>query len=135
MSYPNISIIRAGIWYKATALVIENPEAEKWLLRVREAEGGDGAVDAVTIAEILEQSGADCIDILKLDIEGAEREVFSHNSNWLEKVNLLIIELHDHYKPGCSESVYSAISRYDFKKFQRGENVFLVNNRLHKAAL
>lgn len=131
--YPNVSVIQAGIWHKATSLKIENPEGEKWLLRVREAD--DGEVNAVTIDELLEQSGSGCIDILKLDIEGAEREVFSHNSEWLDKVNLLIIELHDHYKPGCSASVYSAISKYEFTEFQRSENHFLVNKRQRKAAL
>ncbi len=101
------------------------------MLRVKEAEVGEGMVKAITIAEILDQSGADRIDILKLDIEGAEKEVFSNDTDWLEKVDLMIIELHDHDKPGCSAAVYSAISRHDFTKFQRGENVFLVNSRRH----
>ncbi|HJQ67355.1 MAG TPA: FkbM family methyltransferase [Blastocatellia bacterium] len=133
--YPNVTVVQAGIWHRATSLAIENPEAEKWLLRVKEAEGGEGSVEAVTIGELLERSGAARIDILKLDIEGAEREVFSHDPEWLGKVDLLIIELHDHYKPGCSASVYSAISKYDFTEFQKGENLFLVSSRQREAAL
>lgn len=127
--YPNVSVIQAGIWYKATPLKIENPEDEKWLLRVKEAEAGDATVNAVTIGEILQQSGSDRIDILKLDIEGAERELFSYDPDWLDKVKLLIIETHDHFKPGCSASVYSAVSKYHLKEFQRGENTFFLIDR------
>lgn len=133
--YPNVSVIQAGIWYRSANLKIENPEDEKWLFRVREAEAEGEGVKAVTIAKLLEQSSSGYIDILKLDIEGAEREVFSYNSEWLDKVDLLIIELHDHYKPGCSASVYSAISKYDFSEFQKGENLFLVNKRRRKAGI
>ena len=56
-------MIQAGIWNRPTLLKIENPEAEKWLLRVKEAEVGEGQAKAITIAEILDQSGADRIEI------------------------------------------------------------------------
>jgi hypothetical protein len=131
LPYPNVSVIQAGIWHKATRLKIENPQDEKWLLRVKEAEAGDATVNAITIGEILERSGSDRIDILKLDIEGAERELFSYNPDWLDNVRLLIIETHDHLKPGCSAAVYSAVSKYDVREFRRSENIiFLIDRRL-----
>ena len=133
LPYPNVSVIQAGIWHKATRLKIENPEDEKWLLRVKEAEPGDATVNAVTIGEILERSGSDHIDILKLDIEGAERELFSHNPDWLDHVKLLIIETHDHLKPGCSAAVYSAVSKYDVREFRRGENIFILIDQRQRA--
>jgi FkbM family methyltransferase len=132
-AYANVSVIQAGIWHKATRLKIENPEGEKWLLHVKEAEPGDSTVNAVTIGELLERSGSESIDILKLDIEGSEREIFSHNPDWLDQVKLLIIETHDHLKPGCSASVYSAISKYDVREFRRGENLFFLIDRRRKA--
>ena len=55
------------------------------------------------------------IDILKLDVEGAEKNIFSSNTNWISKVQLLIIELHDEVVPGCSREFFSAISEYDFE--------------------
>lgn len=131
--YPNVSVIQAGIWYKATPLKIENPQDEKWLLRVKEAEAGDATVNAITIGEILERSGSDRIDILKLDIEGAEHELFSYNPDWLDNVRLLIIETHDHLKPGCSAAVYSAVSKFDVREFRRGENIFILIDRRQKA--
>ena len=66
------------------------------------------------------------IDILKLDVEGAEKNIFSSNTNWISKVQLLIIELHDEVVPGCSREFFSAISEYDFEEHRKGENFFLL---------
>ena len=51
---------------------------------------------AYTVDEILDESGFDRIDILKIDIEGAEKEVFEGDvGRWISRVNLLVLELHD----------------------------------------
>lgn len=128
--YPNVSTIQAGIWHKAATLKIENPNDDKSMFRTAESESQEGALRAVTIRELLARWNAPEIDILKLDIEGAEREVFSLNyEDWLGRVKLLIIELHDRYKPGCTASFYAAVSKFHFKEFQRGEHVILVRDQ------
>ena len=59
---------------------------------------GDGGitVPALTIDELCRQEGINCIDLLKLDIEGAEKQVLA-NGNFLERVRHIIIELHNDY--------------------------------------
>jgi hypothetical protein len=53
--------------------------------------------------------------------------VFSDNyANWLSRTNILILELHDRFKPGCSDAVYSAIPRGDFTEHCREGNIFFV---------
>ena len=134
--YANISLKQAGIWHERVGLKIENPGDESWMFRVCEAEPGPDTVAAVTIADLLSESGASRIDLLKLDIEGAEREVFSFGyEQWLDQVNVLAIELHDHYKPGCEAAFHAAIANYDFSQTQKGENVILVNRRRMRATL
>lgn len=134
--YANISLRRAGIWHKRAGLKIENPDDESWMFRVSETECGPDTLAAITIADLLYESGAARIDLLKLDIEGAEREVFSFGyQQWLGQVNVLVIELHDHYKPGCEAAFYAAVSNYDFAQTRKGENVILVNRRHEQAAL
>jgi len=54
-------------------------------------------VQCYTMKEVLENSGLSNVDILKVDIEGAERQLFSGNNDWLENVRVIIIELHDGY--------------------------------------
>jgi hypothetical protein len=45
---------------------------------------------------ILRESGQDRISLLKIDIEGAEVQLFSEGcESWLSKVDNIVIELHD----------------------------------------
>ena len=70
------------------------------------------------------------IDILKIDIEGAEKEVFSDNiDGWLKKTKLVIIELHEESKPGCINAVETAMRKYNFQLFlEKGENLIYLNS-------
>jgi len=71
------------------------------LCRVQEADTGSevlvdasGTIKAVTLAEILAFSPHGRIDILKIDIEGAEVDLFWAASDWLPYVDCITIELH-----------------------------------------
>ncbi len=63
-------------------------------------EGGDDTIPAVTLPELLGDLDPDRpIDLLKCDIEGAEREVFATCRGWIQRVRYLFIELHPPYEP------------------------------------
>jgi FkbM family methyltransferase len=81
-------------------------------------------IEGMTIDRIMEKQGIEYIDLLKMDIEGAEREVFLTSSTWIQNVGSLIVELHERKKPGCSRSFYIAIDDFD-EKWIQGENVFV----------
>lgn len=53
-----------------------------------------GAVEIMTVSEILALSPSGRIDILKVDIEGAEVELFRGPCGWLNSVGCVSIELH-----------------------------------------
>ena len=83
-------------------------------------------MSAVTIPGILREMDAARIDILKLDIEGAEYELFKTGAeSWLGAIRQIVIELHDRYRPGCSQVFYAAIGRFPFAQEIRGENIFI----------
>jgi FkbM family methyltransferase len=122
--YENVSPINAALWFRNAKLNIVNPDAPKTAVFVREEDGPEN-IRAITITEILNEYGG-VIDILKLDIEGAEKDLFEHNSNtWLDRVNVIIIELHDFVKAGCARAFYSAISSYPFRQDVVGENIVI----------
>jgi len=53
-------------------------------------------VEGYTIKEILDYSGFDRVDLLKVDIEGAERELFlTEDLSWLARVGAIAIEFHE----------------------------------------
>ena len=53
-------------------------------------------VPAITIEELCKQNGIEKIDLLKLDIEGAEEQVLE-NGTFLARTEHIIVELHGHY--------------------------------------
>lgn len=78
---------------------------------------------------IMEQQGKSQIDLLKLDIEGAELELFAEDyQHWLSNTQILMIELHDWFRKGCSKSFFSALLHYDFSITPKGENFICIQN-------
>ncbi len=128
--YSNIRAMQNGIWKKNTNLKIENSQVGNNAFTVVETDVETSDVlKAITITHIMELNGMPHIDVLKLDIEGSEKEVFEENfDQWLPKTKVLIIELHDKMKKGCSHAVFNAINKYDFSFDIKGENIIFTNN-------
>ncbi|MCF7800314.1 FkbM family methyltransferase [Candidatus Babeliales bacterium] len=127
-NFKNISLVNAGIWPSNENLKLVSSRDGFWATKTKKAKSGENYdIKGTTINQILKNFNYDKIDILKIDIEGAEKELFSKNYNsWLNKINIIIIELHDRFKEGCSEALYSAIKKYNFHKIQQGEKVILI---------
>lgn len=132
VAFPNIKMLQSAIWGKTTSLRIKNPDFEKWAFEVEETNSeAEGAFQAYSISDLIQQMGWESVDFLKLDIEGSEMNVFASNyESWLPKVKLLIIELHEKMQPGCTEVFEKAMSNYNFKKTVSGENLMYINQDL-----
>lgn len=122
--YSNIHCINKALWNKNVYLKISNPNDEKFSFIVEESINDDG-ISAITIDELMKQYNISFIDILKIDIEGAEKEVFSNQPTWLSDVGIVIIELHDTKKVGCSRSFYTSIEPFVINEFRKGENIII----------
>ncbi|MCU7843668.1 MAG: FkbM family methyltransferase [Candidatus Thiodiazotropha sp. (ex Monitilora ramsayi)] len=137
-SYPNITVIHAALWHENRKINLVDPGLGNWGFMTQE-EGKSGSltseekhqVQAITVNDILNDYDVNHIDILKIDIEGAEREVFLDTSSWLEKVGMIIIELHDRMKPGCNRSFYNGSNGFDYE-WSQGENVYLSRQELKR---
>lgn len=94
----------------------------------------EGTTDILSLNRLLEQNDPAQYPpfIVKIDIEGFEAELFSRNTEWIEKFPILIIELHDgmFLKTANSASFLKAISTLNRDFFYRGENIFSVSNTL-----
>ncbi len=123
--YKNIHCLQAGIWNTDDSLSITNPEggAAEFMF---ESSTGDHMINGMTIQTLLNSRNWDVADIVKLDIEGAEKEVFSaEDLSWLKRVKLLIIELHDRYKQGCTKTVFEALNKFEYDAHFHHENIFI----------
>ncbi len=119
--YANIRPIHAGLWNRRVPLRIVNPDDEPWAFRVEESRDGDGLA-AITVEEALEALGADRIDLLKLDVEGAEWKIMGQSQGWIEHVRAIVAELHD---PACEAAFFRAVGGGDFRHRHLGGDLIL----------
>ena len=68
-----------------------------------------GFVQCVDMEKIIENFYCSDVELLKLDIEGAEKELFEKNKSWIDKTHIVFIELHDRIVEGCSQSICKAM--------------------------
>ena len=62
--------------------------------KIFSTESGNGQLQVATMDEVLRQSPSGKIDILKLDVEGAEYDILRPPTSWLTSVQCVVIELH-----------------------------------------
>ena len=132
----NVHPVRAALWSTSGSLEIVDPGQGEWAFRVAETndsgstklkleEAVRNRVPAITIPEIMDSHCLSYIDLLKLDIEGSEKEVLAGSAPWIEHVGAICIELHDRFKPGCSREFYRAANNFPIE-FRRGETLMVM---------
>jgi FkbM family methyltransferase len=117
-------VLEAAIWHCCTSLVLDYEGGSEWGVRVRPARPGEtGSIAAVDIPSLeLEH-----IDILKIDIEGSEEDLFrGAGLGWLKTVSNIAIELHG----AAREHVFfSALEMYRYELGRSGELTLCRNIR------
>lgn len=71
---------------------------------------GEDMISSTRFSDFLHIHFINQIDILKIDIQGAEIEMFQDSEEWLPKVRLMFIEIHDLFREGCSNVVLKKIA-------------------------
>jgi len=87
-----VRLLQGAVWSKSGQVALDNTFGDKreWAVAVREGNG----VRAYSMDEILSGASSQYIDLLKIDIEGSEKELFSGDTSWLAHIRNLCIELH-----------------------------------------
>lgn len=118
--------VKSAIWNENTSVIISGETNSDF----RTSSDGKGqSVEAITVDELLKRYSIDYVDVMKIDIEGAEKKIFESPNNWINKVGLIVIELHDRLVPGCSKTVAKATDSFD-SSWEHGENTFFLRESL-----
>ena len=90
---------------------------------MRTSSVGDDRVPAFSVADVLERTGVTRVSILKLDVEGAEAEIFSRGTeSWLELVETFVVELHEDTPFGSASAAFrGALDRFGMRYSTSGE--------------
>ncbi|WP_034057272.1 FkbM family methyltransferase [Lacinutrix jangbogonensis] len=130
--FSNFEIIKKGLFNKHAFFKVENPYEATNSFVIKEVNQDDNYdVEAVTVSQIIKDKNWDTVDILKIDIEGAEMELFESNyQDWLPKVKVIYVETHDRMKPKCAYTVIKAINEFnDFILYTCTEGTLVFFNK------
>jgi FkbM family methyltransferase len=129
--------VHGAIASKHSYAHIINPGASEWGYRTEITDSNNGGLAALSVTELLDRH-SDCQPfICKIDIEGAEQELFSQNTQWVNRFPVVIIELHDWLFPrsGSSANFLRTIAAMDRDFILNGENIFSISDRMESDAL
>ena len=119
-------VFTGAVWSRSTKLRLAKGEfrgGREWAVQVAEDDalnaGSDGDVQAWTVPDLLKMCGIESVDLMKIDIERAELEVFDESAgDWLPRVRNICIELHD---SACEAAFDSALESFDYTRERSGE--------------
>lgn len=132
-SDPNTVAMLKGLWSHECDLKVK-PSGSNVAFSVFEVPAGSGDIQAISIDSLLASPLGNGnrfmeIDILKLDVEGAEYEIFSKNyESWIHKVKVIIVECSDNERPGTVMTMFRSLSGLDFRVHLSGENIVMIRN-------
>jgi len=130
-----IICLNNGLWSKECLLRvvsgIMNEDFKVVEVDRHEAEHEHDVV-AISLERLMMDYNIPEIDILKMDIEGAEGEVFGDMSamKWISKVKVIIMECPDNDKPGTLFFIFRRLIEANllFNCYLQGENIILIRN-------
>lgn len=125
-NFDNIIPVNAAVWSKSgRRSILDRGTGPSGYTIVDEAPASHGLgqhVTCLSVPELMAQFNCEKIDLLKLDIEGAEKHVLEHSDDWIERVRIITVELHDRIVFGCDRAFYLATQ--NFARFDKtGEKV------------
>jgi FkbM family methyltransferase len=119
--FSNIKPINVALWSHKSVVSLSSSNGGHWGVRVvGESSSAEKNTNAQSLSSILEENNILKVDILKVDIEGSELELFEDPSAWIDRVNFICAELHDRFRPGCSRVFETATLNFS-KKWVQGE--------------
>jgi FkbM family methyltransferase len=111
-----VRLIQGAIWKESGRLVLDETTHEEWTTRVQSGSADQsGSVEAFTLRSLIAYCNGK-VDLLKLDVEGSEKELFGPGAEeWLPAIRNIVIELHG---GDCSERFFSALTEYKYDLIQ-----------------
>jgi len=98
--------LQAAVWGSPKTLVADPSQARDHFsaFATKEPSGtetDETCIVGLPIQKLIDDSGFSKIDLLKVDIEGAEVELFKGDLNWLHRVRTIAIEFHNDSRQTC----------------------------------
>lgn len=123
-NYKDVFVINAAVWHNLKELYIVDPgigHASFIMSEDGHSNNIVGTISTITINDLIERIAQDFVDLIKIDIEGSEFDLFSNNpETWINKIKCLAVEIHERQRPGSVELI-GRVMENNFVKSERGE--------------
>jgi FkbM family methyltransferase len=131
LPYSQVKRVHAALWKENGRISLMDPgEGDHGFQTMKDDNTSArnlGLVTARTLDSLLSEMNLEHVDILKIDIEGSEKEVFEDCSRWIRKVEAIMVELHDDVKPGCGKAFAAATADFA-QELSKGETLLRTRN-------
>jgi FkbM family methyltransferase len=124
-----VVLLHGAVWSECTGLSLSlgSGVGREWATRVTQpSDPNAGDVPAWNVSSLIDMADVVEVDLLKVDIEGAERAVFSNCRSWLPRVRNICIELHGKV---CRETFFHALADFEYSLEYSGELTICKNIR------
>ena len=127
-----IRVLNGAVWSHCSQLALSHELGEGMATQVITPLGeSDADVTAWDIPALLRLAGTETADLVKIDIEGSELELFTEGAGrWLPRVRNICIELHDDRR---REVFFEALTGFDYELVEMGESTLCLNVRARVA--
>jgi FkbM family methyltransferase len=107
------TVVEGAVWSQPMGIKVGSAAAgSEWAIKVRPCETGETPdVEAFDVPGILSHRDWEGVDVMKVDIEGAEVELFRSSPSWITRVRAFAIELHG---AACESSFKQALGQHHF---------------------
>lgn len=87
-------------------------------------------IASYSVNSLLGRFSLNQVDLIKMDVEGAEKEIFAADADisFLDKVKVLAVEIHDEFN--IRSSIYDILKKRNFVIFNTGETTIAVKRNL-----
>jgi FkbM family methyltransferase len=127
-SRANIRVVQAALGGQSgSATFVSTADPQSWAFQIVRSE--DGSVPLATISDLLSEQGPNAgLFLVKIDIEGFERDVFGNSEPWIDQSAVTFIEIHDWLFPGehTSRNLFQDMAKRECEVLISGENLVFV---------
>lgn len=122
-----VKTFHLALWKQKEMLSLQSAGADAWGIQVQ-AGKENANVQGIDLTAFMQEQKIEQIDLLKIDIEGAEVELFqARYEYWLKHTRIMIIELHENIRPGCEALFFESLKIIPHRIERSGENIVVYN--------
>ena len=104
----NITVVGAALAADEGEALLRDAGSGEWGFSMVAAGDAIDTVPTVTVEALMAGAGRDALFLLKLDVEGAEREILAASDGWMGRTEIVIAELHEALAPGATAAFATA---------------------------